>query len=158
MGKVTITYQVEQWADVRPEMEVFFPAHWQEIAMNKERIKLAVDYEKYDALVALGKILIVTVRLDGKLIGYHVSIIETHLHYKKDLFGHTDIYFLAREHRKGRTGIKMFQFVEKTLRERGVVVMTTATKIHADVSVIFERLGWTKRETVFTKYIGSTAV
>jgi GNAT superfamily N-acetyltransferase len=152
--RMSITYQVEKPSVVLPEMVPFFAAHWQEIAMNRDRVPLDVDYDKYLALGEAGRLHVVTVREDGKLVGYHVSFIEPHLHYKSTLFAHTDIYYLDPPKRKGSTGVKLFQFVEQSLKSIGVKVMTTSTKAHADISPIFERLGWTKRETVFTKYIG----
>jgi hypothetical protein len=73
---MSITYQVEKPSVVLPEMVPFFAAHWQEIAMNRDRVPLDVDYDKYLALGEAGRLHVVTVREDGKLVGYHVSFIE----------------------------------------------------------------------------------
>jgi GNAT superfamily N-acetyltransferase len=158
-----ITYQVEPFSTCFDEAQELLEQHWQEIAMNKDKIKLAVDREKYAEMENRGALHIVTVRDAniqtsawdaGKLVGYHVAIINVHLHYKNDLHGFTDIFFIHPDYRKGRIGIDLFKFVEKSLKERGVVKIMTAVKMHKDVGLIFERLGWTETERLFSKYIG----
>jgi GNAT superfamily N-acetyltransferase len=158
-----ITYQVEPFDTAFEEAQELLEQHWEEIALNKDKIKLAIDKDRYKHLYDSGILHIVTVRDaneqkwsydPGKLIGYHVSMIVPHLHYKNDLHGMTDIFFIHPDYRKGRIGIEMFKFVEKSLKERGVVKLMTAVKLHKDIGAIFERLGWTEIERLYSKYIG----
>lgn len=153
-AKPSITYAVEEWADVRPEMEALFPTHWKEIALDQDQIKLAVDYDRYEQIAAAGAGHIVTVRADGKLVGYHVSLVATHPHYKNDLHGICDLFFILPEYRKGRIGIRMFQFVEETLKARGVVKMLASVKLHYDIGKVLSYLGWNEIERTYSKYIG----
>lgn len=149
-----ISFQVERWCSIQgSELEALLQLHWEEIALNRADIKLAVDYERYNALDASGAFHVVTVRDEGKLIGYHAAIISTHLHYKNDLMAFSDVYFLLKEYRKGRTGIKLFQFVEKALKERGVKKIIINTKKHLDMGNLFEYLGWHETETIYTKVV-----
>ena len=101
---------------------------------------------------------VVTVRKTSELVGYHVSIVRPHLHYKSSLSAFTDIYFVLQEHRKNMTGYRLFQFVEKTLRERGVERMFTGTKLSLDMGKLFLHQGWTEVERHFSKYIGDSEV
>ncbi len=133
-------------------MEWLFPLHWAEIA--DQRIPLDVWYDCYDAMAKVGQLHIVTVRDSGLIVGYHWSIVRPHLHYKQSLTAYTDIYYLFPKYRKGMNGIKLFKFAEKTLKERGVQRMYTASKVKLDMSVVFERLGWSKTEVVYTKLLG----
>jgi GNAT superfamily N-acetyltransferase len=146
-----ITYHVENFTEVVEELKPFFPQHWEEIALNKDRIKLSIDWPKYEEAANNGVLFIATLRNDSILIGYFIAFLAYHMHYKDDLFAFTDIYYVAPEFRKGRTGIKLFQFVEQELKKLGVVKMTTATKLHADVGNIFKYLGWKEVERTFTK-------
>lgn len=147
-----IIYQVEHWKDIQgPELQELLQLHWEEIALNQATIKLAIDYEKYNALDAAGTFHVVTVRDGSVLIGYHAAIISTHLHYKETLMAFSDVYYLRKEYRKGRTGIKLFQFVEQALKERGVKKIIINTKKHLDMSKLFEYLGWHETETIYTK-------
>lgn len=150
-----ITFQVERWADIdREEMDALFQLHWEEIALDRDRIKLSVDYDTYAALDACGRLHIVTVREGRRLIGYHCATIGAHLHYKDDLFACSDVYFLLKEYRKGRTGIKMFKFTEESLKRLGVKKIVMNTKLYLDQSRIFEHLGYRETERIWTKYIG----
>ena len=62
------------------------------------------DYDKYLEMDKAGITHTVTAREDGKIIGYHVSFIMPHLHYKQSKTCFTDIYFISKEHRKGFVG------------------------------------------------------
>ena len=159
----TIIYAVEPFDTAFEEAQELLQEHWEEIAINKDKIKLAIDKERYKDLADRGVLHIVTVRDaniqksawdPGRLVGYHVGLIVPHLHYKNDLHGMTDIFFVHPDYRKGRIGIELFKFVEKAMKERGVVKLMTAVKMHKDIGLIFERLGWTEAEREFCKYIG----
>ena len=158
-----VTYQVEPFDTAFEEAQELLVEHWEEIALNKDKIKLAIDVDRYRELDEKGVLHIVTARDasiqksawdPGKLIGYHVGMIVPHLHYKNDLHGLTDIFFIHPEYRKGRVGVDLFKFVERSMKERGVVKLMTAVKMHKDVGRIFEYLGWTETERSFCKYIG----
>lgn len=148
-----ITYQREPWSQIRPELERIIPRHWEEIALNRDAIPLDPDYAQYNELDHNHKLVIVTARREGELIGYHVSIVTNHLHYRTTLFGFTDIYYLKPECRHGTIGIKLFREVERVMKELGVRKLTTSTKIHHDISPIFRFLGWSEVERVFTKLL-----
>jgi len=150
---IATTFHVEAWSQFKRESAHLWPRHWEEIALDRDRIKLNIDYAQYDWLDAQGALHVVAARSDGSIIGYHLSIIRPHLHYADSLSAFTDVYFVAPEFRKGRTGLKLFQFVEKTLKARGVQKMFTGTKLHHDMGRLFERLGWRETERLYTKVI-----
>lgn len=149
-----ITFQVESWAATEEKMKWLWPLHWEEVANDKEHIKLDVWRDAYLGLEQSGELLNITVRDGEKIIGYHWSILRPHLHYKTSLTAYTDIYFLHPDYREGMNGMNLFKFVEGVWKERGVQKAYTASKIRLDKSAIFERLGWHKAETVYTKYLG----
>lgn len=149
-----ITYMVEPWSSVWPELQPLWNAHWEQVALNRDKIKLNVDMEAYAKYEAEGALHVMVVRNDGKVIGYHLSIIRTHLHYKDSLNAFTDVYYLDKEFQGTTVGVKMFKEVEKTLKARGVEKMFTGTKISLDRGKIFDYLGWTETERLYTKWIG----
>jgi hypothetical protein len=148
-----IVYQVEKWRNLRREMLPLLVKHWKEIALNHADVPLDIDHEKYDALDKSGALHIVTVRQDGELIGYHVAIISGHLHYKSTLHGITDVFWVSPEHRKGFTGIRLFKQVEKEMAALGVRKLFTGTKVHLDMSKLFERLGYKRVEFLYAKLL-----
>lgn len=149
-----ITCQTEAWADARAEIVGYWPAHYEEIARDKEKIPLAPDFRAYDTFGASGELHVVTVRKDGALVGYHLSLVRPHLHYTTTLCAFVDIYWLRPDCRKGMAGVKLFKEAERSLKARGVKKVFTGTKLALDAGRIFERLGWHETERLFTKYIG----
>jgi GNAT superfamily N-acetyltransferase len=147
------TYQEEQWRDIVNEMKVLWPAHWEEIAINRDSIKLAPDYKSYETFADNGSLHIVTARAAGQIVGYHISIVRPHLHYVNDLHGFTDVYYIMPEHRQGWVGVKLFKTVERTLKARGVKKIFTGTKLHLDMGRLFERLGFHETERLYTKVL-----
>src|SRR5580700_5462094 len=57
-----ITYQVEPFDTSFEEAQELLIEHWEEIALNKDKIKLAVDVTRYKELADRGALHIVTVR------------------------------------------------------------------------------------------------
>jgi len=149
-----VTYLVEDWFSVKDEMSALWPTHWEEVATNRDKIKLNLDFDSYAQYARSGALHIVIARDQGKIIGYHASIIRPHLHYLNSLSAFTDVYYIDKEYRKGYVGIKLFRFVEESLRARGVQKMFTGTKLSLDMGKLFEFLGWTETERLYTKYIG----
>lgn len=149
-----ITYQVEKWKDALPEMEPILIKHWREIALGHDKVPLDIARDRYQALCDSGILHVVTARDDGVMIGYHVALITPHLHYNSTIHGMTDVYFILPEYRKGFVGIKLFKFVEKDMKERGVKKIFTGTKKHLDMGRVLEHLGYTATETTYTKFIG----
>jgi len=149
-----ITFAVEDWFAVKDEMSHLWPDHWQEVAVNKDAIQLDPDFDTYATFANSGMLHIVVARKEGEIVGYHFSVVRPHLHYRRSLSAFTDIYYIAPAHRTGRTPLRLFQFVEQTLKARGVQKMFTGTKLSLDAGPLFEHMGWTETERLFVKMIG----
>jgi GNAT superfamily N-acetyltransferase len=119
-----IKYAREDLYEVKDEAAHLLEKHWEEIALNKEKIKLNPDWNAYDAMYKSGQLGIYTARKNGKLIGYFVVVATPSLHYKDHLFAVNDIIYLDPEHRKGFVGIKLIKFAEEDLKKFGVSVFT----------------------------------
>ena len=149
-----IKYQREDLYKIKDEISNLLQGHWEEIALNKEKIKLNPDWDAYSALYESGKLGIYTARKNNKLIGYFVVIANSNPHYKDHLFAVNDIIYLVPEHRKGFVGIKLIKYAEKDLKNFGVSVFTINTKVHKPFDSVLERLGFNLIERVYSKYIG----
>ena len=135
------------------EIQRYWPEHYSELASNKE-IELAPDYDWYVRTAMNGCLHVVTVRDGDKLVGYHISIVAPHIHYRNSLTAHTDIYFLDKAYRKGFFGIDLFKFMEESLKARGVERIYMMTKTDSDKGKILDRLGYVEKERIYTKMIG----
>lgn len=149
-----IKYQREDFYKVKREVDELFYNHWEEIAVNKDKIKLNPDWSFYEAIYTSGNLGIYTVRDKEKLVGYFIVIAKPHPHYKDHLFAVNDILYLDPNYRKGLVGYKMIKFVEEDLKKMGVSVLAVNTKVHKPFDPLMERLGFDLTERVYTKYIG----
>lgn len=148
-----LTFAIEAWPDVVEEMKPLFAEHWREIGVDHEAIPMDMDYEMYEKYHEIGYLKITTARAEGKLVGYCMALVCTHLHYKSTLFALGDLYYLDPEYRNGAAGVRMFMEHEKNMRACGAKKITTITKKHSDRSAMFEGLGWVAQETVYTKVL-----
>jgi GNAT superfamily N-acetyltransferase len=147
-----ITYSEEDCTVFFQELAPLLPVHYEELCVTKD-YELEPDYAAYDNLHKAGCLRAVTCRSDGELIGYIIFIVQPHLHYRSCITAFEDLYYVKKEYRKGRTGIKLFQYAEKALKDGGVNRIIMHTKIHQDHSRLFEYLGYKNTDKLFTKLL-----
>lgn len=135
-------------------MQDLLEMHWQEVALNKDKIKLNPHWEAYADLENEDQLRIYTARINGELIGYFVVIIGANLHYKDHIFGLNDVIFLHPDWRQTHTGAKMIEFAEKCLKREGVSVLHINTKVHQPFDGLMDFLGYNVVERVYSKWIG----
>lgn len=142
---------IDPWKFV-DELKEIFPAHYEELCVTKE-FELDPDYDAYKRLADCGWLRCITCRCDGELVGYIVFIVQPHLHYKSCLTAIEDIYYVKKEYRKGRLGLRLFMYAEQVLKGLGVNRIVMHTKVHMDNSRIFEYLGYKNTDKVFSKML-----
>lgn len=150
---MNITYTVERWKDLNAEMAPFAPLHWAELAVTKEEVPLDLDWERFNEIDNAGKLHTVIVRDNGVMIGYHVTLVGPHLHYKSTLHGMVDLYYVLPEYRKHKVGLGLFSFAERSLKQLGVVKIITGTKCHLPNDSLFEHLGYVNTDRTYAKAI-----
>jgi GNAT superfamily N-acetyltransferase len=148
-----ITYTSESFIAVQPELEGLIPGHWEEIARDKDIIKLDPDWPAYHQSERAGQLHMTVCRADGQMVGYIIGFVRPHLHYRKSLSFICDIFYLLPAFRSGRVGIELFKANERFLRQRGVQKVFLGCKIAKDLTPVFTRLGYRKIEYVFAKVI-----
>lgn len=152
--KTQITFAVEPWINLWRDAQELFQKHWEELALDQDKIALGVDFNSYVLLDIQGKLHIVTARNDGQLVGYFIAFLMIHPHYKDaGVMALADVYYVLPEFR-GVTGVQLLTEVERTLKERGVKKAYLSCKIHQDHSRLFNALGWKPTDITFSKYLG----
>lgn len=124
------TFQREKAMDCIDEALPLLERHWEEIAWTKELSGVDIDRDLYKTLEDAGKLVCVTARHDGALVGYAVYFTRQHGHYKSVKWAVSDIYWIAPEHRGLALGNRMFARVELELKKDGVKVMHTTGKVN----------------------------
>jgi GNAT superfamily N-acetyltransferase len=149
-----ITAQVEPYKDCLPELMACYDLHWEELALNKDKVPLDPQYDVYAAHDDAGRLLLVTLRESGRLVGYFIGFIAPGLHYKTCLTLTMDIFWTHPDVRGGFSGVKLFRLVEKEAKRRGVHRMFYGSKLHKDSSRLFEFLKMEPVEIYYSKWIG----
>lgn len=124
-------------------------AHRIEVAPASQ-IRITPDHVQYEWLCQNGMLQVVAARDDGKLVGYHISIVKVHLH-RPVLAGFVDTLYLDPGHRNGRTSMKMIMYAEDMMRRRGVKWISTGVRCVKDFGRLMEHLGYTEAERLYRK-------
>ena len=146
-----ITYQRETWAKYWKDARHLNQDSYDEAWPNKEKMPLKPNESFYKACEAKGMLQIVTVRDNGALVGFHISIIGPNTHSMDVLCSFQDACHLEKKYR-GYVGIKMLMFAEKNARENGAKMLFWTAQ--GDGKRILPRLGFKPANTSYTKWIG----
>lgn len=149
-----ITIMNESFEDRLIELQVLLPLHYEELALNQDKVPLSPQYNVYIERERAGGLLFVTLRDAGELVGYFIGFIAPGLHYSTCLTCTMDIFFLRKDKRTGTAGVRLFRFVEDELRRRGVQRWFMGSKVKADASALFKRIGAEPVETYYSKWLG----
>lgn len=149
-----ITAQIESFEKTLDEFSPLFPLHYEELALNKDKVPLDPQYDIYIDREQRGELLFVTLRELGNPVGYFIGFINPALHYKTCLTCIMDIFYVSQEYRGNGGGKLLFTFVEKELKRRGVDRWFVGSKLHKDSSWLFEHLGFEKVEIYYSKWLG----
>ena len=150
-----ITAGVESWKAFLPELRGIIEQHYEELALNRDRIPLVPRWDKYEDHDRAGSLVLVVVRKGEEAAGYFIGFTALHMHYGETLHLLCDIFYIKPEFRRGGAGTQLFQATEAEAARRGVVKMVVSAKLHNDASPLLRLLQYEPVETVFTKMIGS---
>lgn len=150
-----ITYQSEGFMANLPRLQELFPLHWKELAMNQDKVPLAPAYDKYEQMEDAGGLILVTMRVDGVIMGYFIGFIAPGLHYTTCMDCTMDIFWIHPDVRaSGIPSVALFRKVEEDLKARGVQRMFVGDKIKAPLTPLYKRLGFAPIEVYHSKWIG----
>lgn len=146
------TFQVEAVEEWASESKDLVYAHWQELGLDLD-LEIAPDFGNMKILEGLGMFKVITVRDDGRMVGYLLAVVNKHLHYRnspKMLI--VDAYYISPECRSG-TGVKLVRFTEDLAHRLGCIKVYFSCKVHRDHSQLFQALGYRLSDYAFTKRI-----
>lgn len=158
-----ITCQVEPFVPFLEEVKPLLQKHYEEIALNQDKVPLDPQYDIYLARAARDEILLVTVREAGALVGYFVGFVTPALHYRTCLTLQMDIFWLeplVRAHdsldriEADMVAADLFTTVKKEAIRRGVKRPFFGSKSFKDAHVLFESMGMHETERYFSAWWG----
>lgn len=148
-----LAFQVEPLASVRPDVDQLLQLHYDELTFGKERITLAPDWGRYEALERDGGLLIHTARDDGQLVGYAAWFLVHHAHYLHDLFAINDVFYLDPARRDDPwLGFRFIRYVDRNLSEMPEVAsIKWHVKVTKNFGPMLKRLGYVAEEVIWSK-------
>lgn len=129
-----------------------FQDDWDETNPFAEQIDFKLDYEKYFILEKQGRLLIVTARDEGKLVGYIGFIASSSLHHKETVARSAGL-FVAKTHRGGMLGYKLIKRAIELQKGTTVKKIRISFGPFKDISKMLKRIGMTHAETVYEMVI-----
>jgi GNAT superfamily N-acetyltransferase len=147
-------FQEESYLEVCEDIKPLIQLHWEQIALNKDKIKLNPDWDEYERLYNAGNLKIYTARAGHELVGYFIVGVANNIHYKDHLFANCDIIYVKPDSRAGMTGYKLISYAEKELKKIGVSVLNINTKTHTPFDKLLVRMNFGLIERLYSKFIG----
>lgn len=150
-----LTTHIESFEERLTELQELLPLHYEELALNKDKVPLSPQYGVYIERERRGELIFVTMREAGELVGYFIGFVAPGLHYSTCLTCTMDIFYIHPDKRaQGLPGVRLFRAVEKELKRRGVDRWFVGSKTKADASALFEFLDFERVEIYYSKWIG----
>jgi len=151
-----LKFSWEKFSDIAEEILPLFVQHWREVGANQDRVPLRVNVRQLMQYEQMGLLGIVAARHDGKLVGYVVILMGPHLHHADSVWAQFDGFWLDPAYRKGVSGYRMLRGAVAAVRKKGANVVIAPVKQSFEngrVNRLFERMGFTATDVVFTKVL-----
>ncbi len=151
MDRSSCSFAIEDFERVRSDgIEELLVRHYQEIAHFKD-IALEIDWAKYEAAWAAGKLRIFTARIGGRIVGYAAYVVDTNPHYKGSLQAVQDVLYLIPERRGLLIGSQLIAFADRQLREEGVQATYQHSKVAHPMDAVLKRQGYELVDSLWAK-------
>lgn len=149
-----IKFSIEPVLDCKDEMIALLDDHYNELTLNKDKVKLNPNWPEYDRREKANKFTLLTARDEsGILIGYSAWFIDYHIHYADLKVAMNDVIYLKKEYRVGMTGIKLIKYSEERMKELGVHKIAWHIKHSNDFRPILHRMGYADEDMLVGKLI-----
>ena len=130
-----------------------FEEHYEEIARNKQVMKLKPNWQLYDQMNATGWLFIYIAMQDDVCIGYSMNIMMYHLHYADLRIAQNDVLFVKKELRGGRLGLRLLKATEDHARSEGCKLMLWHAKENTALDKLLPKLKYGVQEIMYSKEI-----
>lgn len=113
-----MTFQAERLRDIRPELHELHEQHWLETEGYQQGIELDGDYEALVADEQCGRLVQLTARDGGRLVGNTRMYLARSRHTRRRIATEDTIY-LSPDYRRGRNALRFTEFMESCMRALG---------------------------------------
>lgn len=140
-------------ADIEGYTDHLFEEHYEEIARNKEIMKLKPNWPMYYSLEEIGALFLHVATQGDEFIGYSINIVQHHLHYADLNYCQNDVLFIKKEFRGGRIGLRLMKATENHAKSLGCKLMLWHCKPNTPLNEILPRLKYGVQDVIYSKEI-----
>ena len=133
------------------QANILFEEHYEEIALNKQVMKLKPDKKAYQNMEEMRQIFIFSARQDDELIGYSVNFVLNHPHYADLKLAQNDLLFIKKEFRGSRAGLRLIKETEIHATSLGCKLMLWHAKENTTLAAILPRLKYGVQDIIYSK-------
>ena len=130
---------------------ILFEEHYEEIARNKEVMKLKPDEETYRNMEKMRRIFILSASQNDVLIGYSVNFVLNHPHYADLVLAQNDLLYIKKEMRGSRAGLRLIKETEIHATSLGCKLMLWHAKENTALGAILPRLKYGVQDIIYSK-------
>lgn len=145
-----LVFAPESWPEFWRDSQDALKVHWQEIAKDKDLMRLNVNETYYSEAYATGHLLVVTARDRGRLAGYTLWTLHEHPHYQHVICAQDDVHFLLPEYRRGMNGYLLLKNAMRIAKLRGAHYCYVREKDGHEHPAMIKRLGLTKLDITYS--------
>ena len=131
--------------------EPLFVEHYEEIARNKQIMKLKPNWPMYYTLEKNGSLFIYLAMQGDNRIGYSLNLVSFHLHYADLKYCTNDILFIKKEFRGSRIGLKIMKATEDYAKSQGAILMLWHAKENTALHKLLPRLNYGVQDIMYSK-------
>lgn len=130
--------------------------HWEELAVNKDKVPMNPNVEQYENLMRDNILHNIVVYYENKIIGYSFIIVSPALHYQTTMYAHVDVVYVHPDFRgKDGVGMDLLMRTDELAKKLGAKVIMHHAKPHMpQIIKPLEYLGYSLYEHIYGKYVG----
>lgn len=155
VGKSMLKVNRESFEENLDDLKAFFPLQWKETIYPDGKEQLNPDLEVYLDAEKNDLLIFISLKEEGKLIGYFLGVKYKYPHSQNEFYVMQDSIFIHPDHRGNGGGIKLIKKLEEECRMMGVTRILLCSRSHNDITKLFERLNYNLSEVYYSKYIGN---
>lgn len=147
-----IKVQEEDFNSIKDDIMPLLEKHYNEVKLFGNIVPLDPNLHLYEMMNMTGNFVFITARLeDNTLIGYMSLFLQQDLHSQKHMIAHTDMCYVAEEHRGKDVFSAMLHATEGGLKELGVSTFTVMFPTQNVPKKMLTELGYLQDQVSFSK-------
>ena len=152
--KSTSTVEIREGSleEIQRQGGALIQAHYEEVALHKDLMELDPDWKRYYEIDLKGNLLVlVAVKQKVGMVGYSVTFLLSHPHYRRLIVAQNDVLFVASEVRSTGIGPRLIFDTERRARDRGAQLMLWHAKQQTALEKLLPKLGYGVQDIIYSK-------